>query len=676
MRQPINIRLFEIALGLSLGVVLCDNSVIPTPEVEHIYLSLGLIMTCSYLVIFLSKEKLWWLCRIWFFSLWIALGYMHYTNQTPGQFESKKLHTYVIKYRLKSWGKTSRYLAHYQNESEEKSTRVVLLSRDSMLVQNLSTDKTLYTNVRPKAINKAINPGGFDAQSYYSSQGIYYSAELSMDQVYCWDLHPLNLRAKAQKINAHLASYWRQAPISHEAGALALAIILGQTEDLTSDIKTQFAAAGALHVLALSGLHVGMVVLLLQWLLSPIKSLPIGQHIYPILVLGILWGYAFVCGLSPSITRAVCMFSIWQFGQMIQRPISGSNSVLLTYILLIWWAPYWLFSVGFQLSFTAVMALTYIPQQLQNIRRPKNRVYRYFRELSVVGIAAQIGVGPLSIYYFHQFPLLFWLSNLLVLPLMTPLLISGIIISIGSLIAPIPEILWQIWDKLLHLILQSVEWISSHDQWLINGLNMSMQTVLGYYIVAFFIWWGLQHPWLGQSRLLKSYLPLLFCIILFGHISNHWSSKKSKPEFALLHCYKNSVMIVNTPKGYRGLIKDHKQNAQDLINWFNHHRVRMREELALQPIMSFKGSPLIVIDNDGIYPELTEGILVLTNNANIHFETLVNELKPQIILADGSNAKYVVDLWKDRAKQLNQKFLDTYTHGAIETDDPQFKRYF
>ena len=270
----------------------------------------------------------------------------------------------VIKYRLKSWGKTSRYLAHYQSESEEKSTRVVLLSRDSMLVQNLSADKTLYTNVQPEAIKKAINPGGFDAQSYYYSQGIYYSAELSMDQVYCWDIHPLNMRAKAQKINSHLASCWRQAPISHEARALALAIILGQTEDLTSDIKTQFAAAGALHVLALSGLHVGMVVLLLQWLLSPIKYLPIGQHIYPVLVLGILWGYAFVCGLSPSITRAVCMFNIWQFGQMIQRPISGSNSVLLTYMLFIWWAPYWLFSVGFQLSFTAVMALTYIPQHL------------------------------------------------------------------------------------------------------------------------------------------------------------------------------------------------------------------------------------------------------------------------------------------------------------------------
>lgn len=92
--------------------------------------------------------------------------------------------------------------------------------------------------------------------------------------------------------------------------------------------------------------------------------------------------------------------------------------------------------------------------------------------------------------------------------------------------------------------------------------------------------------------------------------------------------------------------------------------------------MSFDGCPLVVIDNNGLYPDLTHGIIILTNNADIHFESLVNELKPQIILADGSNYKQLVDRWRTRAKQLNQKFLDTYSFGAIETDAPQFKKYF
>ena len=706
MRQPINIRLFELALGLSFGVLWGHYNSINQPQNADLYLYLGLIFTLSYLICFQFISKLWWLCRLWFFSLWIGMGSLHYVHQRPAQLdalESKdigpvqsvandsmlladmghktdskkviKLQALVLTQRLKPWGKTHRYLANYHQSALAHPSRVIVLSRDSLLNLDLGPDKTLWTSALPKAIEKAENPGGFDPQSYYHSQGIELKVALSFEQVYCWDLHPLSLTAKAQKINARLANYWRQAPLSEEAKALGLAIILGQTEDLTTDLKTQFAAAGALHVLALSGLHVGMLVLLFQWGLRPIKWFPFGAIIYPMVLLGFLWSYALICGLSPSITRAVCMFSIWQFGQIIRRPISGSNSVLLTYVLLLWWNPYWLFSVGFQLSFTAVMALTYIPSLVQRIGRPKNKIYRYFTELSVVGVAAQIGVGPLSVYYFHQFPLLFWLSNLLVLPLMTPLIILGLMISIGNLIAPIPKTIWLIWDQLLHLILSIVQWISSNEHLLLKGLNLSWVMVCGYYLIALFLWWGLQHPWLSQRRVLKVYLPHLCCMLGSIYIFHVWTIQSNKPEFALLHRYKNTLIIANTPQGYRGLIKG-KNNTRLLRDWSNHYGIPLTGEQTLPPIMSFDGCPLVVIDNNGLYPDLTHGIIILTNNADIHFESLVNELKPQIILADGSNYKQRVDRWRTRAKQLNQKFLDTYSFGAIETDAPQFKKYF
>lgn len=689
MPQPLNIRLFEIALGLSLGILFGHYSGVMLPHGDVIYFYLALLFTLSYLLIFHVNRWLWWLNRLWFFTLWIGLGALHYTHQFPKAFQnnpdlalyrpdnaSSGLNALELKHELKPWGNSRRYLAKLHCPGINSPLRVLIHTRDSLLIPHLDPDKTLWTNAIPMEIKSGPNPGGFNQKTYYHSQGIQHSVALKLDQVYCWDLHPLSLRAKAKSINTYLANYWRKAPISHEAKALALAMILGQTEDLTAEIKSEFATAGALHILALSGLHVGLLVLLLQWALRGFKSLPYGDKIYPVLVLVALWSYALICGLSPSITRAVCMFSLWQLGQIIRRPMSGSNSVLLTYVLLLWWAPYWLFSVGFQLSFTAVLALTYIPAQCQKIGYPKNKIYRYFTELSVVGITAQIGVGPLSVFYFSQFPLLFWLSNLLVLPMVTPLLTLGLVISIGCLILPIPELIWQVWDQLLQLILWVIEWIAEYDHLLLKDLNLSWGLVAAYYLIALFLWWGLQHPWISHRRILNLLLPYLLSGVLLGQIIHSTFKKEKIPEFTLLHRYKSTVIIAHTPKGYMALLNGQNPNKRVLSEWSKHHMVELIGTKSLPPILSFDGVPVVVIDGQGVYPGLRNGVIILTNNANIHMESLINDLAPCTILADGSNAKYLVDLWRNRAKQFNQHFLDTYAKGAIETNEPQFKTYF
>ena len=707
MHQPINIRLFEVALGLFFGVLFGHYYSMPIPESEQMYLPIGLIVTLSYLISVNSRPRLWWISRLWFFMIWIALGCVHYTNQRPNECSSKKpinqlgphtpnivssdivkipqhlpdqkklqLNAIQLQYRLKPWGKTNRYMAHFHNPRTRTSYPVVLLTRDSVLAHLLSPDQTLWTHIQAEVIKNPKNQGGFDAKAYYHSQGIERSIELSSDQVYCWSQHPLSLRAKAQKINDELAQYWRQAPISQKAKALALAIILGQTEDLTPDVKTQFANAGALHVLALSGLHVGLVVLLLQWIFRPLKYLPYGHGIQAMALLVLLWGYALICGLSPSITRAVCMYSVWQIGQIIGRPISGSNSVLLTFILLLWWSPYWLFSVGFQLSFTAVMALTYIPSRVQKIWRPRNRIFRYLMQLTVVGIAAQVGVGPLSVYYFHQFPLLFWLSNLIAIPLMTPILVLGLIITFSHILLPLPQIIYHMWSQLVHLILSSVQWISGHNHLIVDRLNLPSIALYSYYIIILLLWWGLQHPWLSQRSLLRVVLPYSCSILLMALISLEISQKKTTPEFALLHQYGSSVMLVRTAEGYVGLSNNDQQHSKLWLNWTRHYNVPLSGEKKLPRIMSLASRPVIVVDSLGIYPPIIDGIVILTDNANIHFETMVNEIKPYLILADGSNYKQVVARWRSRATELDQKFLDTYRLGAIETHDALFKNYF
>lgn len=689
VQQPINIRLFELALGLSCGILIGYFYTIPDWTKDGIPLGIALVLCISFYLAFHSKASLWWIFRLWLFSLWMAVGAVHYTNQlipialqkshethVHNDVNKAKLHALDIQYRLKSWGKTNRYIAHYYCPKNKDTYRIVVHSQDTLTSTILSPGKTLWTNAQISTISVSKTRGGFDPRSYYHSQGVLAMIQLDRKQIYCWTNHTLSIRGAAQKLSDKLALHWQTASISPEAKALALAILLGQTEYLGSDLKTQFAHAGALHILALSGLHVGLVVMLLQYILRPLKYLVHGNIVRATILLFLIWGYALICGLSPSITRAVCMFSIWQLGQVIGRPISGANSMLLTYLILLWWSPFWLFSAGFQLSFAAVMALTYIPARLLKLWRPKHKIARYILQLNTVGLAAQIGVGPLSIFYFHQFPLLFWLSNLIILPLLTPLIISGLIITLIASSTSTSPLLYQGWEQWLNLIVHGVQWIAGHEQFLLKDLTLNGINLWSYYLLFIFFWWGLQHPWISRYHLIRRLLPYSACIVLYGSIAQKQLKQTQAPEFALLHRYGQTSLIANTPKGYWALINNKTQSIPPVYDWTRFYQVPLMGTRVLKSVLTFGKQPVLIIDSIGVYPQLTHSIVLLTNNADVHFETLVNDLKPTIVLADASNSKYMVRRWRRRAARLNQKFLDTYNLGTIESSSPDFKTYF
>jgi competence protein ComEC len=322
------------------------------------------------------------------------------------------------------------------------------------------------------------------------------------------------------------------------------------------------------------------------------------------------------------------------------------------------------------------MALTYIPSRVQKIWRPRNRVFRYLVQLTIVGIAAQIGVGPLSVYYFHQFPLLFWLSNFIAIPLMTPILVLGLIITFGHILSPLPQIIYQMWNQIVDLMLSCIQWISGHDHFIVESLNLPFIDLFSYYLLILLLWWGLQHPWLSKRSLFRVVLPYSCSILLTAYIALKIDHKKTKPEFALLHHYGSTVMVAHTTEGYIGLSNDDQEYSKLWLNWTRHFNVAFAGTKKLPRITSLASRPVIVVDSLGIYPPIIDGIVILTDNANIHFETMVHEIKPYLILADGSNYKQVVARWRSRATELDQKFLDTYKLGAIVTHDPLFKNYF
>ena len=238
-----------------------------------------------------------------------------------------------------------------------------------------------------------------------------------------------------QKLRTHLKENIRN-PRSY---ALLSGLSIGNKDDFDAELKSAYSSSGAMHVLAVSGLHVGIIYAFLRFffdLLIPGNNRK--RHIFKqLLILTGLASFAAIAGFSASVTRALLMTVLLTFGRIIRRPIHTHQTLFATALLICAVNPLALFEVGFQLSFSAVFAIITLQPVIQNVFKPKNKPLRYIWSLSTVSVAAQAGTFPLTLYYFGSFPYLFLLTNLWVIPL-TGILIC--LLCIWLLLGQIPYI--------------------------------------------------------------------------------------------------------------------------------------------------------------------------------------------------------------------------------------------
>lgn len=254
------------------------------------------------------------------------------------------------------------------------------------------------------------------------------------------------------------------AGLSGDELATVGALTLGYKEELDKELKRHFQASGAAHVLAVSGLHTGLIYGLLVWLLTlggryrPMHENTVARRAISLVIIGVMWGYAWLTGLTPSVVRAVLMVTLVEIGKMIYRKSLTINTIAAAAVLILIVRPTDLWSVSFQLSFAATTAIVLMVNRLPAMLT--GRITAYFLGIIVVSVAAQLGTLPITMFYFKQVSTYFLLANLLVLPIATFLVPSGLAtIALGGSTAGvfIGKITWA----LAWLMNHSVEWIES-----------------------------------------------------------------------------------------------------------------------------------------------------------------------------------------------------------------------
>jgi competence protein ComEC len=361
--------------------------------------------------------------------------------------------------------------------SIQVSEKIQVTLPDSALNQQLYPGHQIAFETQLYAIENLNNPGSFNYKNFLQKRGIRYQAYIR-NKIEKSEGKKITLRTIAFNIRTQLIQKYRRAGIPPNEFAVLTALTLGDKNYLSSELQQSFAASGAMHVLAVSGLHVGIIYMIINMMFTPLAYLRRGKILKtPILIL-LLWAYAFISGLSPSVMRACTMFTFVIIGNGLGRKTNIYNTLSLSAFILMCINPQIIYEIGFQLSYLAVFAIVYFQPRIANMLHFKNKILKYLWELFAVSLAAQIGTFVISIYYFHQFPVYFWISNYIVIPSATLLLYGALLFFIFSGIPAISDIIAKILALITKIMNQSVEAIEQLPGSVISNIWIDKITMI------------------------------------------------------------------------------------------------------------------------------------------------------------------------------------------------------
>ena len=458
-----------------------------------------------------------------------------------------------------------------------------------------------------------------------------------------------------------------KSPLSSESKALILAMLFGERNAISREKIAAFGDAGILHILAISGLHIGLLLLVLQFIFSPFKRFGKYALLYHLLVLGSLWVYAFVVGASPSVIRAASMFSVFVIGGISKRKLPSFYWLLLSYFGLLLWNPLFLKQVGFQLSYFAVAGILILYPKLKSIWHPRNLILQKFWELSCISLSAQMAVAPLGLYYFGQFSGLFLLSNWIVLPFLSLYYILFILSSLGLIISGnLPQLLISAVDVGSQALFRYATWASDQKNTLWSGVVLDEVQLISSYTVLIF----------ALLYLYKKRSHFLFLTIVVLFLGTGYSIEKNNKVINgetlwVLDQYKESSLAYRKGKQlhFYSTAKENRISyaLSGIKTLFPIQKVHYSP---LKEAYLYKAISLLIINapdaHQRPWPQKKDVVILLSHHPKIHLEMLLKQPNIVTVIADGSSPPYIKQKWAKTCKAYGIPFHDTSEKGAFE----------
>lgn len=421
-------------------------------------------------------------------------------------------------------------LLEIEDESSEKhkfeSKIIAYFEKDESSLSLKYGDCIIFLT-NPEEVKKPPNPEQFDYKDYLYKKGVTHQVYLKSDRWLNLNCNKSNpIYELSYSLRDFLLLTMQRLGVKDEEYAVAAAILLGYDDSLPMDLRQKYVAAGAMHILCVSGLHVGVIFMVFTYLLFFLDDRKMMQRLLKhLLLLLLIWFYALLAGLAPSILRATIMLSFVVIGNIINRKGVLLNSLAASALILLCINPANLFDIGFMLSYVAVIGIVVLQKPISKLVYSKYKIVNKIWEITSVTIAAQIATVPFTIYYFHQFPTYFWLSNLFMTPVSSVVIIGGMIMLLVFFIPYINTIVAFFVSKMIYVMNLGVEWIESLPFSIIKGLYIDTSQFV---ILLLMLLLLLLFVELKEKRLVFCMMVLssLFLIVNFNNILKQKNQKE------------------------------------------------------------------------------------------------------------------------------------------------------
>lgn len=499
------------------------------------------------------------------------------------------------------------------------------------------------------------NPGSFDYQEYCAFRNIYHQVYLKQGDYMTMKVKNDNVLKKFLfEIRAHVVEILKKfIPGNKEAG-LAEAMLIGYKDDLDKNLVQSYSNTGVVHIIAISGMHLALIYWLLNLLTKSLDQRKRLRYVKPLIIITGLWLFSLAAGASPSVLRAALMFTCIVTGNSLSRKTSVYNSLAASAFILLCINPYWLWDVGFQLSYAAVLSIVLFMKPVYNCFYVSNKLLDHCWKLLAVTIAAQILTAPLCLYHFHQFPNLFLFTNLVAVPLSSLILFGEILLCAIAWLPAAADIIGWCLHRCLSFLNGFVELAGDlpFAVWQCLQIN-TVQVVLLYCMVSCLAAW-----WLHKNK--RMLFIALSAAMLFALV---------RTQSFLLASRQLKLIVYNTPKmqaidfiagrhfffkGDPALVSDQALQNFHLAPSRILHRITYAENIdalsAAGNLFRFGNKSILIIDNamqlQKPAQKINIDLIVLSKNAAVSIAAITNSFDCQQVVIDGSNSFTKTKRWK------------------------------
>ncbi|MEG1838075.1 MAG: ComEC/Rec2 family competence protein [Bacteroidaceae bacterium] len=532
MRQPDSFHKYpflRFVVPLILGIYLCDSFFY---EAQWGNIVTGISFTLGLLFLILPRYLHSYPCRWLFgagtFSLLFCVGVLltnHSLSKVHHEWENTKT-VYAATLIKSPQEKANSILCTVKLTNTQDSTGIrpiqqtilLYLPKDSA-IQTLSCGNRFLVYTQVSAPHNNGNPNEFDYATYLYRKGISGTAYARNWQLTSSEKE-FSLRQTAAEYRENLLKLYHRLGFNGDEFAVLSALTLGYKDELSEEIQEAYSVAGVSHVLALSGLHIGLLYLLLDFFLRKADKRKPSRIIKQLFLIACLWSFAFITGLSPSVVRSVTMFSLVSLSRMSgNRPVTLNTLGIAAFIMMLY-NPFYLYDVSFQLSFVAVAAIVIIQPWLYAKVSVRQHLWVYLWGLITVSIAAQIGTAPLVLYYFSRYSVHFLLTNIVVIPMVTIILYVAIGMLLFSFWSTIQLLIASFLKFFIHYLNSFTTFMEQLPASSIDNITVSSLDVVLFYLCLTF---GAYYLTKKSHKALLSCLMCIF-IICGTHVYNLWQT--------------------------------------------------------------------------------------------------------------------------------------------------------